>query len=146
MRCSSHLFPSHVLSAPTAFRLPTFGGSSSESKENAPVGATAQGAAEAISAPYEGREYHIGSRLIFRPAQFKTEGALLGLCVLYLALHFAGKTINQSRARAFAKAATPMLNSEFFLVARVREDKDVMMWNGGDEAVMYASGRRGVDS
>jgi hypothetical protein len=93
--------------------------------------------------------------LRFRPVDFKIEAALVTVSVFYLLFHFVGKTRNRALARAWLQVAMPMLEDEFAYVGKEEEKDGVhrvgvgegsgrLVWNGGAEALAYASGRRGV--
>lgn len=128
-------------STTTAFELPSF--LLPPANTNRPVGATAHQA----NAPYEGLEIPLFGNFIFRPALFKIEACVLAGCLAFLLIHVVGKAQNQSMAKRFADAATPVLAQEFAVVA---EDdvskKSAVFWNGGNSAMMFASGRRGCSS
>lgn len=93
--------------------------------------------------------------LKFKPTEFKVEAALLVLAVFYLLFHFIGKARNRAFAKAWLQVAMPMLEDEFAFVGKeeevdghrvgLGEGNGRLVWNGGSEALAYASGRRGVD-
>ncbi|EPQ28267.1 uncharacterized protein PFL1_04094 [Pseudozyma flocculosa PF-1] len=126
-----------------AFELPKFltGGLGSPNA-NRPVGATAYQAQQ----PYDGFEIPITSRLVFRPALFTTEGGVLGVCILFLLIHYAGKARNRQMAERWAKKAMPLLSNEFASVADDTKGRGLVIWNGGSDALIFASGRRGCQS
>ncbi|PWN49003.1 hypothetical protein IE53DRAFT_388791 [Violaceomyces palustris] len=107
------------------------------------------------SQPYQGLEYRLGSKFVFRPALFRAEAVLLSVSFLFLLVHLVGKSRNRLLANRWAKAALPILDQEFALVARGAggksksggdDDGDILTWNGGGSALIYASGRRNVES
>ncbi len=109
--------------------------------ERRPTGATAYQANQ----PYEGLEIPIYGRFVFRPALFWLEGGVLGFCLLFVLIHIVGKTRNRQMASKFASAALPTLQEEFAVVAD-DDGKGHLLWNGGNSAMMFASGRRGCAS
>ncbi|ETS63099.1 hypothetical protein PaG_02876 [Moesziomyces aphidis] len=125
--------------ATAALELPSFVRSTLNVKQ--PVGATAYQANQ----PYDGIEIPLTGRFVFRPALFWLEGGVLGFCVLFMLVHLVGKTRNRQMAQRFATAAAPVLQQEFAVVAD-DEGKGSLLWNGGNAAFMFASGRRGCAS
>lgn len=74
--------------------------------------------------------------------------------MVYLLLHVIGKIRNRNLAKAWIKTALPLLEDEFAFVGKedagshsagIGEGQARLVWNGGAEALAYASGRRGVD-
>lgn len=102
---------------------------------------------------YEAKVWKLDLR--FRPIDFRLEAILLSLSLLYLIANFVGKTRNRALAEGWTKAAQAMLQDEFAHVEKVEDaqgqhvapsDGHVrIIWNGGADALVYASGRRGVD-
>ncbi|SPC67240.1 uncharacterized protein UHOD_02787 [Ustilago sp. UG-2017b] len=126
-----------LLASPSAaFELPSFLRSSLD--VNRPTGATAYQANQ----PYDGLEYPLFGRFVFRPALFWLEGGVLGFCVLFVLIHYVGKTRNLQVASQIAAAALPTLEQEFAVVAD-DDGRGHLLWNGGNSALMFASGRRG---
>ena len=137
-----------LLASPSAaFELPSFLKASLDAKAspnanaNRPTGATAYQANQ----PYDGLEIPLYGRFVFRPALFWLEGGVLGFCVLFVLIHLVGKTRNRQMADKFTKAALPILEEEFAVVAN-DDGKGHLLWNGGNAALMFASGRRGCSS
>lgn len=135
-----------LLASPsTAFELPSFLKSATAVQNgnhlNRPTGATAYQA----NKPYDGLEIPLVGRFVFRPALFWLEGGVLGFCLLFVLIHLVGKTRNRQIASKFADAALSTLEQEFAVVAN-DEGKGQLLWNGGNEALMFASGRRGCAS
>ncbi|SPO22082.1 uncharacterized protein UTRI_02084_B [Ustilago trichophora] len=133
-----------LLASPTAaFELPSFlkATVNTNGNVNRPTGATAYQANQ----PYDGIEIPIAGRFVFRPALFWLEGGVLGFCVLFILIHFVGKTRNRQMAERFASAALPTLEEEFAVVTN-DDGKGHLLWNGGNSALMFASGRRGCAS
>lgn len=85
-----------------------------------------------------------------RPIDFVVDAACFGLALLYLVVHRIGRARNRMLAQTWADLAAPMLRNEFAAVGKGKEigakGEETLVWNGGAEAVMYATGRRGVDS
>lgn len=96
--------------------------------------------------PYDGFQIKLTSKFIFRPSLFQTEGAVLGLCVIFMLIHFVGKLRNRQIAEAWSRKAIPVLKEEFAAVVGDENGKGMLMWNGGSDAVIFASGRRGCQS
>ena len=132
-----------LLASPSAaFELPSFVRSAIPvQKANLPTGATAYQANQ----PYDGLEIPIAGRFVFRPALFWLEGGVLGFCLFFILIHLVGKTRNRHIADRFASAAVPVLEQEFVVVAN-DDGKGQLLWNGGNSALMFASGRRGCAS
>ncbi|SPO23406.1 uncharacterized protein UTRI_02084 [Ustilago trichophora] len=133
-----------LLASPTAaLELPSFlkATVNTNGNVNRPTGATAYQANQ----PYDGIEIPIAGRFVFRPALFWLEGGVLGFCVLFVLIHFVGKTRNRQMAERFASVALPALEEEFAVVAN-DDGKGHLLWNGGNSALMFASGRRGCAS
>lgn len=129
-----------LLASPSAaIELPSF--LRSTLAVNRPTGATAYQANQ----PYNGLEYPLFGRFVFRPALFWLEGGVLGFCVLFVLIHYIGKTRNRQMASKIAAAAVPTLEEEFAVVAN-DDGKGHLLWNGGNSALMFASGRRGCSS
>lgn len=129
-----------LLASPSAaFELPSF--LRSTVSVNRPTGATAYQANQ----PYDGIEIPLYGRFVFRPALFWVEGGVLGFCLIFVLIHLVGKTRNRQIAQMFASAALPTLENEFAAVAN-DDGKGHLLWNGGNSALMFASGRRGCAS
>lgn len=135
-----------LLASPSAaFELPPFLKSAITTQNvnnlNRPTGATAY----QTNQPYDGLEFPLVGRFVFRPALFWIEGGVLGFCLLFVLIHLVGKTHNRQMASRFASAALPTLEQEFAVVAN-DDGKSHLLWNGGNSALMFASGRRGCAS
>lgn len=86
-------------------------------------------------------------KLAFRPAQFYVQGALVALSVLYLLIAFAGRAVNRWRVRAWHQRFGAALQKEFVQVgADAASAQPVLLWNGPNEACLFATGRRGIDT
>lgn len=86
-------------------------------------------------------------KLAFRPAQFYVQGFLVGLSLLYLLLAFIGRAVNRWRVRAWHRQFSAALQKEFVQVgADAVSALPVLVWNGANEACLFATGRRGVDT
>ncbi|KAN0060912.1 hypothetical protein ACQY0O_006646 [Thecaphora frezii] len=130
-----------LLSSPaSALELPSFLKPGAAS--NRPIAATAYNAQQ----PYQGYEIPLGSRFVLRPALFTTEAGVLGFCLLFLLIHYVGKTRNRQIAERWAKKAVPLISSEFAAVADDTKGRGLLIWNGGSDALVFASGRRGCQS
>mgnify|MGYP001762195321 CR=1 FL=1 len=84
----------------------------------------------------------------FFPSMFYVQGTLLAAAFVYLVLAFAGRAINGWRTRAWARELGQALQSEFAVVGTGEERGGAprLLWDGGDRAMLYASGRRGVQA
>lgn len=92
------------------------------------------------------RSYPLTSKLQIRPIDFKLEAIILAFAILYSILHVIGKRRNRSKAETWVKEVLPAINREFATTADDGKGKgEMLLWNGGDEAVLYASGRRSVE-
>jgi hypothetical protein len=75
--------------------------------------------------------------------------------MFYILVNFLGKTRNRALVEGWTTAAQNLLQDEFAHVEKEEEaegqhvaptDGHVrIIWNGSSEALVYASGRRGVD-
>ncbi|PWN41569.1 hypothetical protein IE81DRAFT_324426 [Ceraceosorus guamensis] len=86
-----------------------------------------------------------------RPIDYKVEASLLLLVALYIFLHLLGKARNQAVAKTWANVAVPMLADEFAVVGKGTEigasgGEEHLVWNGAGDALLFATGRRGVNS
>ncbi|KIY71440.1 DUF1682-domain-containing protein [Cylindrobasidium torrendii FP15055 ss-10] len=61
---------------------------------------------------YDGLEFRWKS-LVFRPAYFTSEAALIGFIFFYLAWAYIGKNVNKQRVDAWVAAYTPLLTAQF---------------------------------
>ncbi|KAK0554224.1 hypothetical protein OC846_000933 [Tilletia horrida] len=101
--------------------------------------------------PYPGVQYELGTigktKITFRPELFKLEAISLVVSIAYVLIYLLGRASNKSLARRWIKAASPTLINEFSHIgasAAAGAGADRLIWNGSDEALLYASGRRGV--
>ncbi|CAO1636723.1 unnamed protein product [Sympodiomycopsis kandeliae] len=93
------------------------------------------------------QEIKLTASMSFKPIQFKLEAFVFALALLYLLLHFIGKKKNHRLADTWVKEALPAIEKEFATTAKDGQGKgELLLWNGGDESVFYASGRRSVES
>ena len=93
--------------------------------------------------------------LKFKPVDFKIEAACFVVALLFLLFHVIGKARNRAFTKAWLQVAMPLLEDEFAFVGKEEEGEGHhlgqgegqarVVWNGGSEALAYASGRRGVD-
>ncbi|CAO1614116.1 unnamed protein product [Parajaminaea phylloscopi] len=89
----------------------------------------------------------ITSKVSVRPIDFRLEAAVALVAVAYVLLHLVGQKKNRRLADTWVAQALPAVEKEFATTAKDGEGKgELLLWNGGDEAVFYASGRRGVES
>lgn len=95
---------------------------------------------------YLHRPRQITSKISIAPADLKWEGLALVLSLFFVLLHAIGKRRNRSLANNWVQQALPLIEKEFATTAKDSNGKgELLLWNGGDEAVLYASGRRGVE-
>lgn len=96
----------------------------------------------------KGYEFTVmNQKMHFKPDEWRMEAVLLGASLLYLFLHFTGKARNRSLVTTWVRTAMPLLEDEFAAVAK-RDDgsgEGKLIWNGGSQALLYASGRRGIE-
>ncbi|KAK0537884.1 hypothetical protein OC842_001484 [Tilletia horrida] len=100
---------------------------------------------------YPGQEFPLTvigkTKFVFRPELFKLEALSFVICVVYVAVYFAGRSANKGLARRWIKAASPYIVNEFSHIGAPQSagaSSDRLIWNGSDEALLYASGRRGL--
>ncbi|KAI1110003.1 DUF1682 domain protein [Nemania sp. NC0429] len=83
-------------------------------------------------------------------SEFYTEGLILSIIAVICTLHFFGARLNRAKAKAWAKAHAPLLNSEFALVgfggSRIADDEadKVLKEQSLFEYASYATGRQNV--
>lgn len=95
---------------------------------------------------YLHRPRQITSKISIAPVDLKWEGIALLLSLAFVFLHAIGKRRNRSLAHNWVQQALPVIEKEFATTAKDSNGKgELLLWNGGDEAVLYASGRRGVE-
>ncbi|CAD6883900.1 unnamed protein product [Tilletia controversa] len=101
--------------------------------------------------PYPGHQFPIATigktKLVFRPELFKLEAISVFVVIVYVLVYFAGRSRNKTLARQWIKSASPIIINEFSYIgapASVGASTDRLIWNGSDEALLYASGRRGL--
>ena len=85
------------------------------------------------------------TELVFRPKPFYIQGALICVLLVFLLFAMIGRMLNRWRVRAWHHTYARALESEF---AQVGMDSGrampALVWNGADEACLFATGRRGV--
>ena len=100
-------------------------------------------AAPIVVAPFTGTQYNFGT-LKIRPSELKREAAVLLLLLSYLALSLYGKAYARKEANRWFASAKDYIKSEF---SSVGLDKDeILIQDGGDKFVGFATGRRGVET
>ncbi|RWA08145.1 hypothetical protein EKO27_g6964 [Xylaria grammica] len=83
-------------------------------------------------------------------SEFRTEGLILSIIAVICTLHFIGSRLNRAKSKAWAKAHTPLLASEFALVgfsgSRISEDEPdkILREKSLFEYASYATGRQNV--
>lgn len=88
----------------------------------------------------------VSSRVVVKPIDFQLEALVACIALAYVLLHTLGKKKNQRLADTWVAQAIPTIEKEFATTAKDGEGKgELLLWNGGDEAVLYASGRRSVE-
>lgn len=116
--------------------------------EAPPGGATPGSSGPAVTgAPYT-KWYNVHERHSL--SEFKAEGVILVVIAVIFTVHFIGAKLNKAKARAWAKAHTPALSSEFALVGfngtpqadpepeKIIEEKSLFQYSS------YATGRQNV--
>lgn len=87
------------------------------------------------------------NELVFRPKPFYIQGALIGALLVFLVFAMIGRLRNRWRVRAWHHTYAKALESEFAQVgAEPGHAVPPLVWNGADEACLYATGRRGVST
>jgi len=81
-------------------------------------------------------------RLVFRPAEFKTEGILFGVLLLYVLWYYLGKWENTNRAFKWVDAHTALYQSQFSVPFKENE----VVADGASDLYAFATGRRGLYS
>lgn len=88
--------------------------------------------------------------LALRPRQFYVQGTLLAMALLLFVIAVLGRLSNRWRVQSWSRVYTRALEDEFVQVgaddAATRGSVPRLVWNGGDEACLFASGRRGVQT
>ncbi|KAF8529028.1 DUF1682-domain-containing protein [Hysterangium stoloniferum] len=97
---------------------------------------------------WNGTEYRY-NRIVFRPAQFKIEGAVLGVLCVYIVIWYLGKTQNYRRAMAWP--VPPSLPSPIPTDISVQFSSPIpksgtITQDGACDFFNYSTGRRGVRS
>lgn len=88
-----------------------------------------------------------GVKLVFRPAQFYVQGVLIAVSVLYLLYGLMASAVNRSRLRAWHRRFGEALQKEFVQVgADATSAQPTLLWNAANEACLFATGRRGIDT
>ncbi|WFD02239.1 hypothetical protein MOBT1_000920 [Malassezia obtusa] len=82
--------------------------------------------------------------LVFYPEQFYVQGALLALALVYALLALVGRWRNRRVVRPWTDTYVRALRDEFALVGA--DEAAPLVWNGAADAMLFASGRRGVDT
>ncbi|KAI1365222.1 hypothetical protein F5Y08DRAFT_328205 [Xylaria arbuscula] len=83
-------------------------------------------------------------------SEFRTEGLILSIIAIICTLHFIGSRLNRAKAKAWAKAHTPLLTSEFALVGTGKlsisadESDKLLKEKSLFEFSSYATGRQNV--
>ena len=85
---------------------------------------------------WEGDVWKLHVRLY--PSMFFVQGCIVLATLVYATMAVGGRILNRWAAQQWTKALAAALQDEF-AVARPK-----LVWNGGDEAMLYATGRRGT--
>ncbi|QRV87617.1 endoplasmic reticulum membrane protein [Ceratobasidium sp. AG-Ba] len=95
----------------------------------------------AIFPPEEYDGYQIRwKNFVFRPAEFKYEALALVALVVYFALYFFGKRLNENRAGRWFGAHYPQYASQFSRPT----NGSALLSDGASDFFVYSTGRRGV--
>ncbi|KAF9515277.1 hypothetical protein BS47DRAFT_1376315 [Hydnum rufescens UP504] len=81
-------------------------------------------------------------RLVFRPAEFKTEGILFGVLILYVLWYYLGKWENTTRAFKWVDAHTALYQMQFSVPFKENE----VVADGASDLYAFSTGRRGLYS
>lgn len=85
--------------------------------------------------------------LAFRPRQFYVQGVLLGVLMVFLLGSLLGRVYNRWVVKSWHLVYARALETEFSQVGIDTSGiAPKLIWNGADEACLFATGRRGVDS
>lgn len=88
----------------------------------------------------------ITSKVSIKPYELRTELFVFLGAIAFWIIHLVGKSTNRRLAHNWVREALPMIEKEFATTANDGQGKgELLLWNGGDEAVLYASGRRSVE-
>lgn len=90
---------------------------------------------------YDGFELRF-KRFTFRPAEFKTESALVAVVAFYLLVYYLGKRSNQTRSYAWIKAHSSYYGTQFTKPF----DKGEVLADGPTDFTAFSTGRRGLYS
>jgi len=91
---------------------------------------------------WNGTEYRY-NRIVFRPDQFKIEGAVLGVLCVYIIIWYLGKTQNYRRAMAWFNTHMSLLKTQF---SSPMPKSGTITQDGACDFFNYSTGRRGVRS
>lgn len=89
---------------------------------------------------WEGKIKKLDLRLY--PSMFYLQGVLLAIALAYAVFALLGRALNRWKSRTWLRELENALQSEFAVVGK--DKSNPVVWNGGDEACLYASGRRGT--
>lgn len=92
---------------------------------------------------YLGTQYVLG-QFKFRPAELQYEIAILGALVLYVLASLVGRRANAARASTWFDKNRAAFKEEFAAYGIGKEGRYEQ--DGGDEFVVFATGRRAVES
>lgn len=94
---------------------------------------------------WTGRIFNVD--LAFRPRQFYVQGVLLGVLTVFLLGSLLGRAYNRWVVKSWHIVYARALETEFSQVGiETSGISPKLIWNGADEACLFATGRRGVDS
>ncbi|WFD37002.1 hypothetical protein MCUN1_003894 [Malassezia cuniculi] len=82
--------------------------------------------------------------LRFYPSMFYIQFAIVAVALVYFVFALLGRMVNRWRASAWLRTLEKVLPSEFAHIGDTEAKNRTVVWNGGDEASIYATGRRGV--
>lgn len=94
-----------------------------------------------VPAEYDGFELRF-KRFTFRPTEFKTEGIIVAVVALYLAVYYLGKRINSTRSYAWIKAHSALYTAQFATPFSSGE----VLADGASDLAAFSTGRRGLYS
>lgn len=87
-----------------------------------------------------------GFHATFYPSQHYVQAFLVGLALVYYFASRVGRWRNQQIVQPFVKVVTPALEGEFAQVSTGEGITHPLVWNGADSAMLFATGRRGVET
>ncbi|WFD31158.1 hypothetical protein MSPP1_002192 [Malassezia sp. CBS 17886] len=83
--------------------------------------------------------------LAFYPREYYVQAAIVGAALVYALVAAVGRWWNRRIVQDMERELTRAIAPQFAHVG-ANNDAPALLWNGGDQAVLFASGRKGVDT